>query len=209
MIEEELENKKGVTVQSLTMKQDEISCLKKDLEKLKTKNSVLKQDHMKKVKESQLQLKKQEEENEALKIKFSKGEFQVLLKSNEDKSKMIKEIKAENLKLNEIKTNYEKILQNFEKENKKLEKKIKELDEGEKSRELAQNLDVLKMKMMFYENKNEEVDIKNLTEEINHFENKFKEKKSNGRNPNIVTKIDLVEQFNRYNTTFTSKCFSL
>lgn len=179
MIEEELEKKRETLAQKLFMKEEEIENLKVENVKLKKKFQNLKNEKDKQNGQLEEKLKLKENENDNLKLQFSEGEFDKLIKELDSKEKIIVELKNENFKLFEIKKEYEKILKNYEIDNKNLNEKLKEFESEEKTKEISSNLDILKMKMMFYEGNKDKQNLNDLGKQINSLEQTINQKNKN------------------------------
>lgn len=179
MIEEELEKKRETLAQKLFMKEEEIENLKVENVKLKKKFQNLKNEKDKQNGQLEEKLKLKENENDNLKLQFSEGEFDKLIKELDSKEKIIVELKNENFKLFEIKKEYEKILKDYEIDNKNLNEKLKEFESEEKTKEISSNLDILKMKMMFYEGNKDKQNLNDLGKQINSLEQTINQKNKN------------------------------
>jgi DNA repair exonuclease SbcCD ATPase subunit len=174
LAEAEIEKKKEIIAQQLTLRENELQNAKDEIKKLKKKLTVAKADLQQKNMDLEKKLLMKAEEMEDLKLQFSEGEVEKLLRNGEKKDHYIKELKNENTKLVELKNYYEKILEKYENDVQVLKKKNEELDKGEEVRNIGKQLDVLKMKMMFYEGHKEKVDLKEMGKQMEELERKLK-----------------------------------
>jgi hypothetical protein len=145
---------------------------------LKKKLISTKSDHAEKAREFEEKMRVKNEQIEDLKIQYSEGEFDKLMKVCDKKDRMILELKNENQKLNELKNHYEKILEKYESDVQDLKKRNEELDKGEDVRNMAKTLDYMKLKLKFYENRQEKVELTDLIQEVDSLEKKLQEKKN-------------------------------
>ena len=173
LAEAEIEKKKEVIAQQLTLRENELQTAKDEIKKYKKKLTLAKSDLQQKTADLEKKLLVKAEEIEDLKLQYSEGEVEKLLRSNEKKDHFIKELQNENEKLVELKNYYEQILEKYESDVQMLKKKNEELDKGEEVRNIGKQLDILKMKMMFYEGHKEKVDLTELGIHMKELEQKL------------------------------------
>ena len=173
LIEAEIEKKKEILAQSLTLRENELGNAKDEMGKMKKKMTKAKSDFNRKIQDLEKKVLIKNEEIDDIKLQYSEGEFDKMLKICEKKDRMIKELQNENDKLKELKGYYEQILEKYETEVSELKKRNEELDEGEEVRNIGKTLDVLKMKLMFYEGQQEKVGLNELTQQVKDLEQKL------------------------------------
>ena len=169
--------KKEVVAQELRFKEVELAASKEETVRLKKKLAAVRAEMNRKVGEMENKLIAKNGELEDLRLQFSEGEYEKLLRKMEKKEALVRELRAENLKLNELKSHYETILEKCEEEAKELRRKNEELDKGEEVRAVKKELDVLKMKVLFYEGRQEKVQLGELREQVDGLEKRLREER--------------------------------
>ena len=176
LCEEELEKKKDTVVQSLVLKESELSTVRLERDRQKSRTAAAKREitSLKAKLESELAAKDSQIEN--LKSEYKESALMKLGQDLQQQKQIVRELKAENQKLITVKNEYQTILEILEKEMKELrQEKQLWLGEGHK-REMRAGLDQLKMKMIMLENREEGVQLQGLARDFGDLERKFHHK---------------------------------
>lgn len=175
LAEAEIDRKKEVLAQTLSLNQEDLRQQNEEVRTLRAKLKTAKKEIERGRNKLAEQMEIKESQIEDLKLQMSEGEIEKLLRAGKAKENLIQELRKENQKLVELKGHYEKILGEYEEKVRKLQRKNEELDKGEELRSLGQQMDVLKMKMMFYEGRQEKVDLADLARQMEHLEHKLRQ----------------------------------
>lgn len=175
LAEAEIDRKKEVLAQTLTLRDTDLQQQAQQVKALKSKLQMAKKEAERGRTRLAEQMAVKDSQIEELKLQMSEREVERLLRAGEAKDSLIQELRNENGKLEELKGHYERILEEYEIEVRRLRRRNEELDKGEDLRTLGQQMDVLKMKMMFYEGRQEKVDLADLTRQMETLESKLRQ----------------------------------
>lgn len=175
LAEAEIDRKREVLAQTLTLRDADLQQQAQQVKALKSKLQMARKEAERGRTRLAEQMAVKDGQIEELKLQMSEGEVERLLRAGEAKDSLIQELRNENGKLEELKGHYERILEEYEIEVRRLRRRNEELDKGEDLRTLGQQMDVLKMKMMFYEGRQEKVDLADLTRQMETLESKLRQ----------------------------------